>query len=138
MLLKSMILSLCLATTTAHAEVITNDLGGSLNRYYREYKKFISSGEIVEIKGRCASACTIFIALPNACIHTDAKLGFHSATAFGLFQSKEGNEWVAKFYPPELRNRFLTKYSNSLGFTWLSGSDVLAMKPKAKPCPDDL
>lgn len=135
--MNRLILAVMLALSTpalAEPVVIENDLGGSINRYIRKYNEYKASGQRVEIEGRCASACTIYMALPNACIHPDAKFGFHTATAAGLFPSAEGNKWVAQFYPPELRKRFLGQYSKSLGFTWLRGHEVLAMNPKAKRC----
>lgn len=133
--MKHLILALCLMASTASADVvIENDLGGSLNRYAREFKAYQKSGERVEIAGRCASACTIYIALPNACIHPEAKLGFHTATAFGLAPSEAGNKWVAQFYPAKLKAKFMGEYSKSLGFTWLRGHEVLAMNPRAKAC----
>ncbi len=57
--------------------VIMTDEGGSIVEYVARKNEFAKSGKIVEIKGTCPSACTVYLALPNACVHRNAWLGFH-------------------------------------------------------------
>ena len=59
------------------AMVIHNDNGGVVEQYIaREHQVH---GQRIVIDGRCMSACTIYLANPNACATPRASFWFHSA-----------------------------------------------------------
>lgn len=54
------------------------DVGGHL-----EYREMLErDGNPVVIDGVCDSACTVFYSLPNACLTSNAQMGFHKVTGF--------------------------------------------------------
>jgi len=75
--LAAILIALAL-TGPAHAVTITNDNGGTLEEYWQRWLAYAKSGEWVELRGVCASACTIYLALPNACVGKRSKFLFHA------------------------------------------------------------
>ena len=59
--------------------VIRGDGGGQLISAQADRFALESWGGPVEIRGKCRSACTIFITLPNACIGKGSTIGFHGS-----------------------------------------------------------
>lgn len=60
------------ATSTPYAH------GGSVKKFAEDVARYRQSGEQFRITGRCQSACTMFLSLPNVCIEPGAKLLFHA------------------------------------------------------------
>jgi hypothetical protein len=60
---------------------IMNDGGGQLWRYHRSVVVTERAGNPVKFVGSCASACTLFLTIPNKrlCIYPTARFGFHQA-----------------------------------------------------------
>jgi hypothetical protein len=57
--------------------IVNYDPGGVIHRRQAKIEKLRRSGRPVEIKGRCDSACTMYLPLANTCIHPGASFGFH-------------------------------------------------------------
>jgi hypothetical protein len=74
------------------AEAATYDTGGQLYGYIIDYMKIKRSGRPYPLK-YCASACTLYLTLPNACLLPGAKFGFHSAS------TSIGTTWILGIYP---------------------------------------
>lgn len=93
----------CLATAPlqmiAQAElprtvVVSFDMGGSLQARQTEIRRMRQRGQRVEILGRCYSACTMYLGLPNVCVGPDAVLGFHGPRgAFGTLPQDAFEHW---------------------------------------------
>lgn len=60
---------------SAWALVIDHGPGGGVNTRARLIEQQEAAGEHIEIRGYCASACTM--QLHNSCVWPDAVLGFH-------------------------------------------------------------
>ncbi|MFN4131074.1 MAG: hypothetical protein ACK4GC_14860, partial [Paracoccaceae bacterium] len=94
--------------------VIQKDLGGSMEGRLRTIAKFRSSGTKVEIRGQCASACTMYLGLPNACVARSSRLGFHGPQSqyYGISLPPDEFEYwsrvMADHYPRAIRNWFLS------------------------------
>jgi len=59
--------------------VITYDIGGVVSEYEEMVARYAKEGRRVEIKGTCASACTLALTLPNTCVHKEATVAWHQA-----------------------------------------------------------
>ncbi len=94
------------------AYVVSHDLGGHARSQLKRWKKRLKDGvEFFVVDGTCASFCA-FAALnkPNSCYTKDARMGFHGATAFGVFPTPraiETSKKLATLLPPPLESWFL-------------------------------
>ena len=70
------ILALSACVAPAH-EVIRDNPGGDILDFIKEREVMKRSGKQYVIRGYCGSACTMFLSLPNVCVHPDAQIGFH-------------------------------------------------------------
>src|SRR5262245_1363808 len=113
-LLSSLVVScsvFALLTATALAEGSVTALGmgmGAPNaQRFAEFeaviRKYNASGERFRIDGHCQSACTMFLAIRNVCVTTNATLLFHSGGNPRTLQRSE-----------EYTNRMLARYKPSL------------------------
>jgi hypothetical protein len=109
--LSVLCLTLSFFGTQASADVSTRPMqvatgpGGSVVEYAKRVSKARLGGHAVTFRGRCGSACTLFLALPTSdiCITPGASFQFHRP--YGA--SKEFNAWAEEFmlgnYPPWVR-----------------------------------
>lgn len=119
-------------------QVIRNDLGGSLERRVAQISSLAGSARPIEIRGDCASSCTLYLGLPQTCVSETARLGFHGPQSqiqgIGLTPS-EFEYWaqlMASYYPPEIQSWFLTKASKVTSKVFvLSGRDAIRMGARA-------
>jgi hypothetical protein len=116
------------------ANIIQWDLGGRVDYYKAASEHYQRSGQWVMIAGRCTSACTLALGLPNVCVWPEAVLGFHypyqadnSSDPYLRYSSNQAKlqEWTSWFwyqYPPQLRTRLggLTTY-----FRYARGSTLI-------------
>ena len=85
---------------------IRNDSGGYVISYALKMMKLRESGRPVRFVGRCASACTLYLALPGeqTCVSSGATFRFHAP--YGAHRS--GNTFMAaymlKSYPHWVRS----------------------------------
>src|SRR5688572_16208386 len=85
---------------------IRNDSGGYVISYALKMMKLRESGRPVRFVGRCASACTLYLALPSeqTCVASEATFRFHAP--YGAHQ--KGNAFMARYmlksYPGWVRS----------------------------------
>jgi len=115
---------------------ISDDLGGQIGDYLARFSALRSSGEMVEIDGTCASACTMVLgSIPRdrICVTPRAVLEFHSAwdpsPSGGEVTSPAGNQILWSTYPGQVR-RWISRHGG-LGsrIIRLSGPALAAMYP---------
>jgi hypothetical protein len=102
---------------SAHAVTIRNDNGGQLDEYWQRWLAYAQRDEWVEFAGDCASACTIYLALPNACVGRGAKFLFHAPSNPEPSDSAILNEftdalslvWMLNLYPPWVKAWIIDK-----------------------------
>lgn len=105
--------------------VVYSSPGGSIFEFIDSYNKMGQTGQKLEIRGVCASACTFFLGLvpkENVCYSDRAYLGFHGVYSGGLFSPPTFNqpmtEWTYNYvYPQEVIEKL-----NTLG--WSMEHDV--------------
>ena len=70
-----------------------------------------SSGQRVEVRGTCLSACTMYLGLTNLCITPSAEFGFHGPTRNGRkLPAEEFDHWslvMARDYTPQLQRWYM-------------------------------
>jgi len=120
------------AAQTGGAKVVSSDRGGMLGQRASEIRQLLATGQRVELRGICLSACTMYLALPNACVDRAANFGFHGPTRNGQsLPQHEFEHWsgvMADTYREPLRSWYLTeaRYRMS-GYYQVSGSDLINM-----------
>jgi hypothetical protein len=138
---RSLIAALCLLGTgvmapdTADAQqtiVVRNDHGGLIQRRANKISEIRASGQRVEIRGTCMSACTMYLGAGNVCISPNARFGFHGPSSFGRrLVSQDFERWsnvVASHFKPELQQWFMTKARYRInGFYRISGRQLIQM-----------
>ena len=101
--------SLIAATLLSFAPVdnIRIDPGGSITERMQQIERIERSGVRFVIDGLCASACTMYLGMKNACVAPRTILGFHTASVQGPLgirtPSKFGNSILMSYYPPRIR-----------------------------------
>lgn len=90
------------------ARTITNDTGGlAADRLFYVIENW---NEEIRVTGFCASACTFYIGMPNACTTKKARWLFHGPKGG---TPEELETWVgimAGLYPEPIRTSFLTDW----------------------------
>lgn len=108
------------------AKVIRDDPGGIIQVYLMETGRLRDSGERVVIKGRCASACTLHLSLPGACVTAGARLGFHRARSESPTAAEFYTQLMLKSYPRKVREWVVRSGAmNGDRVKWLQGSELL-------------
>ena len=64
---------------TGRTIVIRNDGGGDVDEFYNQANKYTRTGQRVEIRGSCRSACTFALIVPNVCVAPGAVVKWHLA-----------------------------------------------------------
>lgn len=59
--------------------VVDWDLGGRVDRFIARTQEYRATNRRIVIRGKCSSACTLALSLPNTCIEPSASMGFHAA-----------------------------------------------------------
>ena len=124
-----------LATLPAHAEVSLAGIGmghgaptaASFRQFQALVQQYNASGERFRIDMRCPSACTMFLAIRNACITPDARLGFHAGG-----DARRGGPDVyytsqmLSTYKPALRKYLISNhYMERFEFHTIPGSEMV-------------
>jgi hypothetical protein len=86
--------------------VLLNEVGGRIDVQWIRFQLLAHSGEEVEIRGLCPSACTLITAhIPQErlCIGKDARLAFHQARYADGRPDVHGTQWMLDKYPAPIR-----------------------------------
>jgi hypothetical protein len=129
----------------AHAVTITNDPGGILLDYAKRWQTYYQAQEEVRIMGYCASACTLFLTLPNVCIGRNVQFAFHAPyidqgdNTDVDFQTEYAKAWTMNRYPGWVQNFImaaggLSKRTLHMGYA-IAGKH---MRTCGKPLPSRL
>lgn len=113
----------------AVAHVIWRDGGGGLVTYARA----VEAGPPAEIRGVCASACTMWLA--NGCVHPDATLIFHepvypSGDPMPPDRFDYWTAYMARHYPPAIDDWYMRE--GRFGEWQMTGA--AAILAGAQPC----
>jgi len=116
----------------ASAMVVSYDMGGLVGSRQKQVQQLRQQGRRVEIRGRCYSACTMYLGLPNVCVHPRAVLGFHGPRGTKRpLQQDVFDHWsrvMSKDLQPQLRSWFMqTARHVKSGTMNLSGSRLIKM-----------
>lgn len=116
----------------ANAETVTikTDGGGDLIAYMAKANEYAKVGSKIEIRGSCASACTVFLKLANTCVAREAWLGFHQTRS-----TNPQPEQVRLSYDQLLWRQYPAVVQAKLGtlqpdLVWLRGADLIPAIPE--------
>jgi hypothetical protein len=123
LLLTSVAAALLMAQAPhAGVTVLQDQPGGFTSVYKRLFKAIEASGNNVEIRGKCLSACTLvlsYIPKERLCFHETALLGFHLSTPFYSAVTPP---------PPETSQAMFDSYPQDIR-TWLQQKGGLEKMP---------
>lgn len=123
--------------------VIHEDLGGSVDAFAHRVARYDRRVVRVEVRGECASACTMVLALSDrVCVGPNASFGFHQAYTplpadrYATWnRSEAGTAVLMAHYPPAV----VTWISAHGGLTgdliWLRGAELEAIVPACQRAP---
>jgi hypothetical protein len=120
-----------LALPSAAQTVITRDLGGSVHQYAQRVAEYRTVRHEVAVTGLCASACTMFLALPDTCTTRSAAWGFHGASGHPL-AAEIGNAVLMAHYPARVLRALPADWTTLTGASlyWYSGEQLIGMGVK--------
>ena len=122
-------------TQDATQIVIRNNNGGTIIAFQKERARLAKSGKTVVLSGYCASACTIFYSLPNACLAKGATLHFHGAKGLISISETVGNASLAKYYRAGIKKAFLADWKNyTKPLKRITRDEARALDPEVKFC----
>lgn len=116
------------------ALIVNNDLGGSVQERLSVIAALRNQGRRVEIRGQCASACTMYLGLPNTCVSRASRLGFHGPQSqyYGISLPPDEFEYwsriMASNYPAPIAQWFMAQArETTLGLVTISGAQAIKM-----------
>lgn len=134
---SALVVGIAFGASAAFGEtlIVKYDLGGDIKDRMRMVDHMIRNGDSVEIQGRCISACTIYLAVPNACTTRGAEWGFHGPAARrqGLGLLLPEFEWLsvamARYYPEPVRRWYLStaRHVSGQDYYSVSGAALIDM-----------
>ena len=112
--------------------IVNNDDGGLLLPRGDLINKYIREGREVRIVGRyCNSACTMFLAVPNLCVSSRTRFGFHGPSWYGFIPAEgyafeAGSLFMARHYPEPIRSWYIehARFIQS-GYKFLTGAELI-------------
>lgn len=107
--------------------VLTDSDGGNIYAHAADWRRYEASGQEVQLRGYCVSACTMFLSLENVCVGPRARFGFHATRGdiFGTYR---------RFLTPPLRAWFDANARRSRVWVWLSVAELQAIQPGVRVC----
>ena len=126
----------CTAPQTQNIHTVRDDGGGYYLQRLALMEELKSKGRKVAIRGKCASACTLFLADPQTCVSRNARLGFHAPSAKRNGRNRAlppriqqaATAEISKHYPPAIRDWFFQNAAHLTGrLVWMEGSQAIAM-----------
>ena len=116
------------------AMIVNNDLGGSVEERLTMIAALRNEGRRIEIRGQCASACTMYLGLPNTCVSRSSRLGFHGPQSqyYGIsLPSDQFEYWsrvMASNYPAPIAQWFMSQArETTMGLITISGAQAIKM-----------
>jgi hypothetical protein len=88
----------------------------------------IEEGSPIEIKGKCAAACTIYLANPRTCVHKSARLLFQTVESPSDAVAS-GADWMLTYYPPKVREWIADQGGLQKKALILEGRDLARIVP---------
>lgn len=115
--------------------VIYNDDGGNVTGYILRRNELASSGRRVVFQGYCASACTMLITIPNACLGRNATVGFHAPHFIATGKPAPMiNQLMAQYYRNGVLDRWNKVWSKSTKMQVISAKEYVRLDPQTKLC----
>jgi hypothetical protein len=115
------IATLCFASPLLAATSTPYAKGGRTRDFAVDVERHRRSGEEFRISGHCQSACTMFLALRNACVEPGARLLFHAG------KTPEGTRRMINSYNSRLRSYLIARrVMESPEFHTISGQDMIS------------
>lgn len=116
--------------------VIHDDRGGNVLQMIQRRNELEASGRPVRISGRCNSACTMLVTLPNACLAPDASVGFHAPRLPGTeIIPPIVDQLMAMHYRGGIRERWNAEWRHSLTIHSISAREYVRLDPQTRLCP---
>lgn len=113
---------------------IRDHRGGFLPDIMRHRDRLAGLGMPVRIDGAyCFSSCTVFLSLPDVCVRSFTRFGFHAPTGrdgrrLDAAEFERATRFVADLYTPQLAAWWLeTGRHVRNGFAFLTGSELADM-----------
>lgn len=109
-------------------KVVHSDKGGYISERAKEIAALRLSGEPVQIRGTCFSACTMYLSLDNVCVWPEAVLGFHGPSAkraLGQEEFDDVSHFIATHYPTSLQKWFMDTARHSQEIVKITGSEAI-------------
>lgn len=112
--------------------VIRDDAGGRVDWRAEKIEKLRQSGQPVQLRGECMSACTMYLALPQVCVAANATFGFHGPSFYGIpLSDHDFNYWsdvIAAHYPAPIAEWYMAEARYSMNRTRrIRGSELIRM-----------
>ena len=114
--------------------IVRHDLGGNVQERLSMIAALRNEGRRVEIRGQCASACTMYLGLPNACVSRASRLGFHGPQSqfYGVSLPPDEFEYwsriMASNYPAPIANWFMAEArETTMELVTMSGAQAIKM-----------
>lgn len=134
-----LILASCTSAKPPH--VVREDFGGRIVTRFMEIEELKAKDKRVEIRGICASACTLYLGMEDTCVRPQARLGFHGPMSPFLIplppaEFEKESAGMAAAYPPALARWFMEEGRHKIGadnLTWFTGAQVIEMGARACP-----
>ncbi len=99
---------------------IGHNRGGVVLDYALRSRTLEESGRGVRFKGRCLSACTIYLSVSRACLGRGASFGFHLPYGSSRRSNQVAAKYMVRSYPGWVRK-------------WLSANGGLERRMKVMP-----
>lgn len=139
----ALVLAACMLAGVCSASAqfrISEDRGGQIGPYLKQFAMIRDSGSRVIIDGTCLSACTLILGTvpkDRICVTSRANLGFHAAWNMApggrAVFSEEGTRLLWDIYPNAVRQWIKGKGGLTQRMIFLRGKELASMYAS---CPD--
>ncbi|RWO57037.1 hypothetical protein [Mesorhizobium sp.] len=113
--------------------LVENNGGGIVEDFIALRNQWERDGTQVVIAGSCASACTLFTALPHVCVEPGAKLSFHapfvSINENVRAYDNEYTAWFTKQYPKAIQKWIANRGGLTHEWLTLKGTELTRYVP---------
>lgn len=115
--------------------VIHDNRGGNVVQMIARRNELEASGRPIRITGRCNSACTMLITLPNACLDPNASVGFHAPRLPGTeIIPPIVDQLMAMHYRGGILERWNAEWRHSLKIQRISAREYVRLDPQTRLC----